>query len=102
MLRSLSTGSDTNRSQSVSLNEECSLAYLPQTRFNVSNTSRLFDTTVFPVVNLLDMDNLELLQRDRITLDTADEPVNMPFSVALSPDEKMLYVANAGSDDVSV
>jgi len=102
VLRSLSTGLDTNLSQSVTLNEEGSLAYLPQTRFNVSNTSRLFDTTVFPVVNLLDMDNLELLQRDRITLDTADEPVNMPFSVALAPDEKTLYVANAGSDDVSV
>jgi DNA-binding beta-propeller fold protein YncE len=55
VLRSLSTGSDTNLSQSVILNEEGSLAYLPQTRFNVGNTARLFDTTVFPVVNLLEI-----------------------------------------------
>ncbi|MQF48755.1 hypothetical protein FIM08_02485 [SAR202 cluster bacterium AC-647-N09_OGT_505m] len=102
VLGTISAGSDTNLSQSVVLGVDGSLAYAPQTRFNVGNTARLFDTTVFPVVNLLDIDNLKLLPRNRITLDTADEPVNMPFSVALSPDEKTLYVANAGSDDVSV
>ena len=102
VLGTISTGTDTNLSQFVILGVGGSLAYVPQTRFNVGNTARLFDTTVFPVVNLLDIDNLKLLSRNRITLDTADEPVNMPFSVALSPDEKTLYVANAGSDDVSV
>jgi YVTN family beta-propeller protein len=102
VLGTISAGSDTNLSQFVSISVDGSLAYVPQTRFNVGNTARLFDTTVFPVVNLLDIDNLKLLPRNRITLDTADEPVNMPFSVALSPDEKTLYVANAGSDDVSV
>ena len=102
VLGTISAGSDTNLSQFVAMSGDGSLAYLPQTRFNVSNTARLFDTTVFPVVNLLDIDNLKLVPRKRITLDTADEPVNMPFSVALSPDEKTLYVANAGSDDVSV
>jgi YVTN family beta-propeller protein len=53
-------------------------------------------------VNVLDLSELKLLVRERITLDTADEPVNMPFSVAISPDENIVYVANAGSDDVSV
>jgi YVTN family beta-propeller protein len=102
VLGTISAGSDTNLSQFVVLSIDGSLAYVPQTRFNVGNTARLFDTTVFPVVNLLDIDNLKLLPRNRITLDTADEPVNMPFSVTLSPDEKTIYVANAGSDDVSV
>ena len=102
VLGTASTGTDTNLSQFVIMSVGGSLAYVPQTRFNVGNTARLFDTTVFPVVNLLDMDNMALLPRKRITLDTADEPVNMPFSLALSPDEKTLYVANAGSDDVSV
>jgi len=102
VLGTASTGTDTNLSQFVIMSVDGSLAYIPQTRFNVGNTARLFDTTVFPVVNLLDMDNMALLPRKRITLDTADEPVNMPFSLALSPDEKTLYVANAGSDDVSV
>jgi YVTN family beta-propeller protein len=102
VLGTISAGPDTNLSQSVVIGVDGSLAYAPQTRFNVGNTARLFDTTVFPVVNLLDIENLKLLPRNRVTLDTADEPVNMPFSLVLSPDERTLYVANAGSDDVSV
>ena len=40
--------------------------------------------------------------RDRITLDTADEPVNMPFGAALSPEGERIYISNAGSNDISV
>ena len=97
-----STGADTNLSQFVVIAPDGTKAYLPQTRSNITNTALLFDTTVFPVVNVLDMAKLQLLVPERITLDTADEPVNMPFAAALSPDGKTLYLANAGSDDVSV
>ena len=97
-----STGLDTNLSQFIAISPDGTKAYLPQTRSNITNTAPLFDTTVFPVVNVLDLSKLQLLVRERITLDTADEPVNMPFAVALSPDGKTLYLANAGSDDVSV
>ena len=97
-----STGADTNLSQFIAVAPDGTKAYLPQTRSNITNTALLFDTTVFPVVNVLDLTKLQLLVRERITLDTADEPVNMPFAVALSPDAKTLYLANAGSDDVSV
>ncbi|HJL70035.1 MAG TPA: di-heme oxidoredictase family protein, partial [Anaerolineales bacterium] len=51
---------------------------------------------------VLDLGALRLAVQERVTLDTADQPVNMPFAVALSPDGKMLYLANAGSDDLSV
>jgi len=97
-----STGADTNLSQFVVIAPDGTKAYLPQTRSNITNTALLFDTTVFPVVNVLDMAKLQLLVPERITLDTADEPVNMPFAASLSPDGKTLYLANAGSDDVSV
>lgn len=97
-----STGAGINLSQFITVAPDGRKAYLPQTRSNITNTALLFDTTVFPVVNVLDLTKLHLLVRERITLDTADEPVNMPFAVALSPDAKTLYVANAGSDDVSV
>jgi YVTN family beta-propeller protein len=97
-----STGADTNLSQFIAIAPDGTKAYLPQTRSNITNTALLFDTTVFPIVNVLDLAKLQLLVRERITLDTADEPVNMPFAVALSPDGKILYLANAGSDDVSV
>ncbi|MEE2656589.1 MAG: beta-propeller fold lactonase family protein, partial [Chloroflexota bacterium] len=97
-----STGTDTNLSQFIAITPDGTKAYLPQTRSNITNTDLLFDTTVFPVVNVVDLAKLQLLVGERITLDTADEPVNMPFAVALSPDGKTLYLANAGSDDVSV
>jgi len=98
----VSTGSNTNLSQFISIAPDGIKAYLPQTRSNITNTTLLFDTTVFPIVNVVDLTKLQLLVRERITLDTADEPVNMPFAVALSPDANILYLANAGSDDVSV
>lgn len=98
----VSTGIGTNLSQFIAISPDGKKAYLPQTRSNVTNMARLFDTTVFPVVNVLDVTNMRLMVRERITLDTADEPVNMPFAVALSPDGNTLYLANAGSDDVSV
>jgi YVTN family beta-propeller protein len=97
-----STGLETNLSQFITIDEERQKAYLPQTRSNTTNTAPLFDTTVFPVVNVLDLNELQLVTKKRITLDTADEPVNMPFAVALSSTKGILYVANAGSDNVSV
>ena len=98
----ITTGASTNLSQFVAISPNGDKAYLPQTRSNVTNTAMLFDSTVFPVVNVLDLGAFRLIVRERVTLDTADRPVNMPFAVALSPDGKMLYLANAGSDDLSV
>lgn len=80
------TGLDTNVSQFVAIAPGGSKAYLPQTRSNAGNLSLLFDTTVFPVVNVLRLNDLTLAAGERITLDTADRPVNMPFGVAVTPD----------------
>ena len=102
VVQRISTGRDTNLSQFISLNSDASKAYIPQTRSNVTNEALLFDTTVFPVVNVVDLSQFTLLNSERITLDTADEPVNMPFAVALSPDDKIVYLANAGSNNVSI
>jgi YVTN family beta-propeller protein len=38
----------------------------------------------------------------RLDLAALDRPVNLPFAAAVSPTGERLYVANAGSDDVSV
>ena len=51
------------------------------------------------MVNLRD---LTVLRNRRIGLATADRPVNMPFAVALDRFAQRLYVANAGSDSISV
>ena len=98
----VTSGTDANISQFVAISPDGYKAYLPQTRSNVTNTARLFDTTVFPIVNVFDARSLKLLVPDRITLDTADEPVNMPFGAALSPEGERIYISNAGSNDISV
>ncbi|MAS36964.1 MAG: hypothetical protein CL610_23370 [Anaerolineaceae bacterium] len=97
-----STGADTALSQGIDIDVQRGIAYLPQTRSNADNRALTFDTTVFPVVNQIDLRGLIALPERRINLSTADRPVNMPFAVAVDPFRNWLYVANAGSDDVSV
>jgi YVTN family beta-propeller protein len=98
----LSTGLDTGLSQAIELDITRGLAYLPQTRSNAQNRFLTFDSTVFPVVNILDLRDLSVQREQRIALDAADQPVNMPFAVALDRFKRWLFVANAGSDNVSV
>jgi YVTN family beta-propeller protein len=50
----------------------------------------------------MDLRGMTLERRTRITLDTADRPVNMPFALALDRFRNWLFIANAGSNDVSV
>ncbi len=97
-----STGLDTGLSQAIELDITRGLAYLPQTRSNAQNRFLTFDSTVFPVVNILDLRDLTVQRERRIALDAADRPVNMPFAVALDRFKQWLFVANAGSDSVSV
>ena len=97
----ISTGLDTNLSQSVLFDPGAGRAYLPQTRSNVTNEALLFDTTVFPIVSVVDLATSQNLLRERLALDIADEPVNMPIDVALTASGK-LYVFAAGSNDISV
>jgi YVTN family beta-propeller protein len=101
-VNTIATGLDTGLSQAIELDITRGLAYLPQTRSNAQNTSLTFDTVVFPVVNVLSLGGLTLERQSRITLDTADRPVNMPFAAALDRFRSFLYVANAGSNSVSV
>jgi len=56
---------------------------------------------VVPVVILRDLIQTPCFSA-RLDLATADRPVNLPYAAALSPQGTTLYVANAGSDDVSV
>ena len=96
------TGLDTGAFQSLTIDAESGIAYLPQTRFNTQEVFLTYDTTAFPVVNVMDLRSLRLDRGARLTMDTADRPVNMPFAVQLDANDDMLYVANAGSNDVSV
>ena len=96
--RVLTAGADANLSQSITLAR--GRAYLPQTRSNTSNRALLFDNTVFPVINVVELASGAPLTRERIALDIVDQPVNMPFDAAITSSGKM-YVVHAGSDDVT-
>jgi YVTN family beta-propeller protein len=97
----ISTGADSNLSQGITLSEDGTRAWLPHTRSNVGNDALLFDTTVFPVVSVVDLSNRLHIPSERIHLDISDVPVNMPFDTALA-DGEVLFVLNAGSNDLSV
>ena len=96
------TGVDTALFQSLELDITRGLVYFPQTRLNAQNQALTYDTIAFPVVNVMDLRALTMQGGDRVALDTADRPVNMPFAIALDRFARRLYVANAGSNDVSV
>jgi len=78
------------------------LAYLPQSISYADNPAATYDTRVFPIVNVVQLNGLELEPTDRIALSTADRPVNMPFAIEVDPFRRWVYSANAGSNDISV
>ena len=102
VVQTMSTGDDTALFQNFEPDITRGIAYLPQTRLNSGNTALTFDTTAFPVVNVVTLRDMTVQRSRRIGLATADRPVNMPFAVALDRFAQRLYVANAGSDNVSV
>lgn len=99
--RVISTGADSNLSQSLAFATDGSRAFLPQTRSNSGNPALLFDTTVFPIVAVVDPSLLTNLPKERLSLDVVDRPGNMPVD-AVATSAGRLYVAYAGSDDLSV
>ena len=93
---------DGNLSQSILLNLDGTKAYLPMTRSNTSNERLTFDTTLFPLVTVVDLENEAMLPKEIISLPEADQPVALPYDAVFSPDGKELFVVNAASNDLSV
>jgi YVTN family beta-propeller protein len=98
----ISTGSTSNLAQSLVLDPTETRAYLPHIKSNSPNPAPLFDTSIFPVVSVIDLTTNQHLPSELISLDTVDVPVNVPFDAAFTPDGSELWVLNAGSNDVSV
>jgi YVTN family beta-propeller protein len=102
LIQTISTGLDTGLSQSITIDPQRGVAYLPQTRYNPHNRMMTYDSIAFPVVNVVDLSTMTLLPRSRIALNIADQPVNMPFASAIDVSRRWLYIANAGSNNISV
>jgi len=94
---------DSNLVQSVIIAPDEELAYIPHTRSNSSNRALTFDTTVFPLVSLIDLTTEEHLLGQQLDLGTLDPPgVGLPFDGMASPDGSELWIANAASNDITV
>ncbi|MBC7870123.1 MAG: hypothetical protein H7Y09_04740, partial [Chitinophagaceae bacterium] len=102
VVRTIQTGQDTSLSQSIAIDPVNGIAYIPQSRSNTQNETPTYDSTIFPVVNVVNLRDLSLQRERRLSLETVDRPVNMPFAAALDVRGTTLFVVNAGSNDISV
>ena len=98
----ISTGLESNLAQRIVVHPTNNRAYLPHIRSNVTNPHLLFDTTLFPVLSVLDLATDQHLLRERLELSVVDQPVNMPFDMALSSDGQRAHIVYLGSGDMSV
>lgn len=96
----ISIGARAGLTQSISIDSEKSLAYIPNTIRNLQNVNLAFDTTVFPFVSIIDLRELTHLRGERIAVDVIDEPVGIPLESMF--DGNFLYVLNAASNDLTV
>ena len=99
---SSATGPESNIAQRIVLHPTTNRAYLPHIRSNVSNPHPLFDTTLFPVVSVIDVATDQHLLHERLELSVVDRPVNLPFDLALSSDGQRAHIVYLGSGDMSV
>ena len=94
---------DSNLIQSIIISPDGNHGYVPHTRSNTGNKALTFDTTVFPLVSILDMTTDEHLFGYQFDLGTLDPPgVGLPFDADITPDGRELWVLNAASNDVTV
>ncbi len=98
--RVIATTGDANLATAVTLDEAAGLAYLPATRANASNPALLFDTTLLPIVAVVDVAAGRELPQRRIAIDIADRPASRPAAALLAAGR--LWVVHAGSGDLSV
>ncbi len=98
----IGTGADSNMAQRIVVHPDNGRAYLPHIRSNVTNRFRLFDSTVFPAVSVVDLQARVHMPRERIDLSLGITVANLPFDAQFSVDGKQIYVVNLGSGDVMV
>ena len=94
---------DSNLLQSFVLSPDGATAYVPHTRSNTHNQALTFDTTVFPLVSLIDLESRTQQVGAQFDLGTLDPPgVGLPFDAVITPDGRELWIVNAASNDISV
>ena len=67
-----------------------SKAYLPLTRSNTTNPRLSFDTTVFPLVTVVDLETEAMLPKEIISLPGVRPTSGLPYDAVFSPDGSIL------------
>lgn len=93
---------DMGLSFSVLITRNDGTLYAPQSRSYPSNPALTYDSALTPLLNTFNLRSLDILPNSRLSLDVADRPVNMPFAVAIDTARNWAFVANAGTNDVSI
>jgi len=101
-IRSIPTWSNVAPAPAVLVNAVGTRAYLPQTMAHGQGLNTQFDTTVFPKVSVLNLTSESHQISEHISLPEKDQPVGLPWDVALARGDTELWVVNAASNDVSV
>jgi YVTN family beta-propeller protein len=99
---SIATWPNVAPAPAVLVNAAGTRAYLPQTMANGQGLNTRFDTSVFPKVSVLNLATNSHQTSEHIPLPERDQPVGLPWDVALARDDTELWVVNAASNDVSV
>ncbi len=99
---SVSTWPNVAPAPAVIVNSSGTRAYLAQTMANGQGFNTQFDTTVFPKVSVINLETEKHEILEHISLPEVDQPVGLPWHLALRPGEAELWVINAASNDVSV
>ncbi|MCC7360441.1 MAG: c-type cytochrome [Anaerolineales bacterium] len=110
--QTLAAAPEANLAQFIALSSDGTRAYVPQTLAFSDRTDLAYDNAVRPIVGVLALSGGE--PPAPLALSTPEQAVNLPFAVALAPEcasppaasaegcAARLYVANAGSDVVTV
>lgn len=99
----ISLWADSNLVQSIVIAPDGERAYVPHTRSNSGNPALTLDTTVSPIVSIIDLATEQHLAGQQFNLDVLDPPaVGLPFDAAFRPDGSELWILNAASNDVTV
>ena len=102
VVRTISTGRNTGLSPFIYIDSRNGLAYVPQSVTYPDSDNPTFDRIIRPRIIVIDLSQMRVLREQTIWLDIADQPVNMPFGVALNVAQGRLFVLNAGSNNLSV
>lgn len=102
VIRTLETDPAASLSNGIAIDTAEQVAYLPQSLSNDSLMFATVDNRILPVVQVVDLANFAYLPERRIDLVVADQMVSMPFAAQVSNLRSFVYVAHAGSNNVTV